>query len=49
VAQVELGWWSISGSALLEMLRRVACGEDPDLVYAEAYANAEHEYEEGDG
>lgn len=25
------------------MLRRVAEGEDPDLVYAEAYANSDHE------
>lgn len=34
-----LGWWSISGEALLGMLQRVADGEDPDLVYAEEYAN----------
>ncbi len=38
-----LGWWSISGEALLELLRRVAAGENPDLVYAEAYANCEIE------
>lgn len=38
-----LGWWSISGETLLEMLRRVAAGEDPDLVYAETYANCEIE------
>lgn len=40
---MALGWWAISGEALLEMLRRVADGEDPDLVYAEEYANSEHE------
>lgn len=38
-----LGWWAISGDELLAMLRRVAAGEDPDLVYAEEYANSEHE------
>lgn len=38
-----LGWWSISGDELLALLRRVAAGEDPDLVYAETYANSDHE------
>ena len=38
-----LGWWTIKGEALLDLLRRAAAGEDPDLLYAEAYANAEHE------
>lgn len=42
----ELGWWSLSGASLMEMLRRCAVGEDPDLVYAEAYANSEHEWVE---
>jgi len=37
------GWWVISDEALLSMLRRVANGEDPDLVMAEEYANCEHE------
>jgi hypothetical protein len=36
-----LGWWTISGEALLDALRRVAAGESPDLVYAELYANCE--------
>lgn len=36
-------WWSISGDDLLAMLRRVANGEDPDMVYAEAYANGARE------
>jgi hypothetical protein len=30
-----LGWWTISGEAILHMLRRVADGE---------YANSEHDY-----
>lgn len=38
-----LGWWVISGENLLAMLRRCSSGEDPDLVYAEEYVNAEHE------
>lgn len=35
-----LGWWTLSGEQLLAMLKRVAAGEDPDMVYAEEYANA---------
>jgi len=34
-----LGWWAISGEALMQGLRRVAAGESPDLIYAELYAN----------
>jgi hypothetical protein len=44
----RLGWWCISGDALLEMLRRCAQGEDPDLVYAEEYANSHHQPPEPD-
>jgi hypothetical protein len=43
-----LGWWAISGEALLAMLRRCADGEDPDLVYAEEYANCEVRGQPGD-
>jgi hypothetical protein len=39
----DLGWWTISGEALLDLLRRCHDGEDPDLVYAEAYANCDHD------
>lgn len=39
----KLGWWAISGEALLDMLHRCRNGEDPDLVYAEEYANSDHE------
>ena len=43
-----LGWLAISGEELLTMLRRVAAGEDADLVYMEHYANAEHENVDGE-
>lgn len=36
-------WWAISGDTLMDMLRRAHAGEDPDLLYAEHYANADHE------
>ena len=35
------GWWVISADSLLEALRRVAKGEDPDLIYAEYYVNSD--------
>jgi hypothetical protein len=37
----DLGWWIIHGENLLTALHMVAQGDDPDLVYAELYANAE--------
>ena len=40
--------WAMSGKAFLEALRRAASGENPDIIYAELYANADHEYSEGD-
>jgi len=43
-----LGYWVISGQALLEALRRCAAGEDPDLVFAELYANTSQEHVPGD-
>lgn len=36
-------WHVIDSDRLLQMLRRVEAGEDPDMVYLEEYANAEHE------
>lgn len=39
-------WWTISESSLLDAFHRIANGEDPDAVYAELYANAQHEYVE---
>lgn len=41
-------WWAIAGEDILAALRRVSTGEDPDLVYAEMYANARHK-PEGEG
>ncbi len=38
-----LGWWTIHGETLLEALREAAETGQPDLVYAELYANSEHE------
>ncbi|MCK9896957.1 hypothetical protein [Frankia sp. AgB32] len=43
-----LGWHVIRGEDLLDLLRRAAAGEDPDLLYAEAWANAAHEQVDGD-
>lgn len=40
---VDLGWWTISGEALLDLARRAHAGEDPDLLYAEFYANSQIE------
>jgi hypothetical protein len=43
-----LGWHVIAGEDLLEALRRVERGETADLVYAELWANADHERVDGD-
>ncbi len=43
----SLGWHVISGEDLLGLLRRAAAGEDPDLLYAEAWANADHQQVDG--
>ncbi len=34
-------WWAIDGEALMDMLKRVAAGDTPELVYLEAYANSD--------
>ena len=39
-------WWTICEQEFLKALRRVADGEDPDLVYADLYVNADHEYDD---
>lgn len=36
-------WWTINGADLHAALERVAKGEDPDLMYAELYANTERD------
>lgn len=42
-----LGYWAISGEALLDLLLRAGRGEDPDLLYAEQYANSDIEEVQG--
>ena len=37
-----LGVHVLLGETLLDLLRRVGAGEDPDAVYAEMWANADH-------
>lgn len=36
-------WHVIHEGTLLDLLRRAHGGEDPDMVYAEQYANADTE------
>jgi hypothetical protein len=38
----DLGWWVIHGGVLMELMQRAAAGEDPDMLYAEHYANCDH-------
>lgn len=40
---MSLGWWTMSGEEFMAALRRVADGDDPEMVYAEWYANSEVE------
>jgi hypothetical protein len=37
----ELPWHVIHGDTLMQLLRRCHAGEDPELVYAEEYANSD--------
>ena len=41
-------WWCISGEALLDALRQVAAGDNPDVVYMELLANSQTEKVEGE-
>lgn len=38
-----MSWWVIEDAALMSMLRAVQQGDDPDIVFAEHYANSEHQ------
>ena len=38
---MTLGWWTISGEDLLAALHQAHDGENPDLLYAEIYANSD--------
>lgn len=40
---MKWAWWTIYGEELMMLLRRAHAGEDPDLLYTEAYANSEIE------
>jgi len=46
-APPEPVWHVVSSDDLLSMLRRVAKGADPEFVYLEEYANADHEAVDG--
>ena len=36
-----MGWWTISGEALMDALEQAHDGTDPSVVYAEFYANSD--------
>lgn len=41
----DLGWWFIHGDEIMDALKAVAEGQDPEFVYLEMYANS---YREGE-
>ena len=41
-SNVARGWWTVADTTLKDLLRRVAGGEDPEMVYMEHFANATH-------
>lgn len=43
----DLGWCVLHATDLIGMLTRAHEGEDPDLLFAEWYANSDHEHVEG--
>ena len=36
----RMGWWTLSGEDFLAALKRAHAGEDPDMIYAEYFANS---------
>lgn len=42
MADMDVTVWVITQTQLLDLLRRAAAGEDPELLMVEEYANAEH-------
>lgn len=48
MSRSALNWWVISGDDLLAALKRAHSGKDPDLLYAELYANSDVEQVAGD-
>lgn len=45
----DRAWHVINGAHLLDLLRRAAAGEDPDVVYVEAWLRASREDLPGQG
>lgn len=45
----KASWNVIKTDMLIDMMKRAAAGEDPDIIYAEFYANCDHEQVEGKG
>ena len=41
-------WWALSGDDLMDMLREVQAGADPEIVYMEHYANSDIETIKGE-
>lgn len=41
--EIKPSWWVISEPDFLEALHRAHNGENPEIVYAEWYANSDHE------
>ena len=42
-------WWTLHGETLISALREAHDGGNPELIYAELYANADNEdFSEGD-
>lgn len=39
----DLGWWAIHSDTIIDGLRRAHAGEDPDLIFAELWANSDHD------
>jgi hypothetical protein len=37
---MTLGWWTLSGEDLMHALHRAYEGENPEIIYAEMYANS---------
>lgn len=36
----SMGWWTLSGEDFLAAMKRAHDGENPDVIYAEYFANS---------
>lgn len=43
MSEIKWAWWTIGGEELMKLLQRAHDGEEPFLLYAEAYANSKVE------